>query len=82
MKNHMRTAELENRQYGDFDMADMCREAAEAEEKGCRLGQRMALRRIVRYLEKHSDSNRLGTWVHIAVDRELSLPYVKFEPMN
>ncbi len=56
MTNAMRQSELENRNYGDFDMADMCREAAEAEEKGCRTSQRMALRRVMRFINDQRGS--------------------------
>ncbi len=54
---NLRSMEVENRGFGDHDLADLTREAADAIESGCVLRERMSLRRISRYIE----SNRLSS---------------------
>lgn len=46
----MREMELDNRQSGDLDLADMAREAADAQGID-RLAEQMTLKRVVRWLD-------------------------------
>jgi hypothetical protein len=49
-RGSMRECERDNRKTGDLELADMAREAADAEGQDV-LAQRMALRRVVRWIE-------------------------------
>jgi len=57
--NTLRELEIEHRATGEFELADMTREAADASDKHERLAETLAMGRVLRYIHEMREEGRL-----------------------